>query len=277
MQLADFSALLQLAATLNIAFVAVEYAKAYTIVLAERVFNFEEFIIRSFDACSLVDKETLNHLEPVTIDGESTFARIEKVKREREVIVDEIEQTKESLKQQIHVLCATKSLSTLSLWFALYSTLALFNAGLENIFDTVPVFWTLLTISTVIYVVWGWWKGECEKQNKYLDFTKLSHGIMYFCATWVVCYFLAENITSEWLINGINSNWNSVLMLSAILPFSNFFVFTVKVRNKAKQIRGRIKGSATKMQVRCNQLQEEVQTLLKINKMSAELKVKQEN
>lgn len=83
MAINDFSAVIQLMATISIAFVAVEYVKSFTGQLCDRVFRFKDFITQSFQECknSLADKETLDSLEPLIIEGKSTFATIEEVKR----------------------------------------------------------------------------------------------------------------------------------------------------------------------------------------------------
>lgn len=277
MYISDFSALLELAATLNIAFVAVEYAKAYTIMLAEKVFKFQDFIVCSFNECKLIDRETLNHLNPVIIAGNSTFAEIEKVKRDQEILAVDIEKTKNDLSGQIHVLCETRSFSTLSLWLFLYCTFALFYAGLEQFYATTPVFWALFTFFTLIYVCLGWSFGECEKQKKYFDFTQLPHCIVYFCICWIICFVLANviaNAECQGLTDVIKSQWNNILIISAILPFSNFGVFVIKIRNKARTVRSQITESAAKIQVRCNQLQDNTQTLININKFCSGLEAK---
>lgn len=279
MNISDFTALIQLGATLNIAFVAVEYAKAYTVTLAEKVFKFQDFIVRSFDNCQLVDRDTLNHLEPSTIDGQSTVSQIEKVKREREKLSEEIESTKQSLNGQIHVLCETKSLSTLSLWLFLYSVLALFQAGVEEKYAATHIFWTFFTLCTLIYVSLGWILGEKEKQIKCLDFVQLRHCIIYFCLLWAICFIVALAVQKNESSNlhiAISSYWNLILIVSAILPFANFIAFIVKIRVKAKIIRINIEERAKKINVKCIQLGNAAHALISVSQVSAELKIKKE-
>ena len=49
MMLSDFSPMIELAVTLNIAFVAVEYVKSYTNAVCNQLFNFAEYLKQSFD------------------------------------------------------------------------------------------------------------------------------------------------------------------------------------------------------------------------------------
>lgn len=71
MAINDFSAIIQLAATLCIAFVAVEYVRSFIGVLCERFFKFQDFIAKSFQECRdiLTDRDTLEHIEPIVIEG----------------------------------------------------------------------------------------------------------------------------------------------------------------------------------------------------------------
>ena len=46
MEINDFSAVIELIATISVAFVAVEYVKSYTNILCERFFNFNYDVIR---------------------------------------------------------------------------------------------------------------------------------------------------------------------------------------------------------------------------------------
>lgn len=86
MRLADFSSFIEVATTLNIALVAIEYVKTYTNVLCSQVFNFQDFINKSFVKCEkiLVDRMTLEHIPSVSVEGRSTNSLIEKAKRDRE-------------------------------------------------------------------------------------------------------------------------------------------------------------------------------------------------
>lgn len=76
---------------MSIAFVAVEYVKSYTSILCERFFKFQDFVEQSFKECRdiLTDKETLEHICPIDIEGRSTNTAIEDAKRKNESLTKE--------------------------------------------------------------------------------------------------------------------------------------------------------------------------------------------
>mgnify|MGYP004473838103 CR=1 FL=1 len=92
MMLSDFSPMIELAVTLNIAFVAVEYVKSYTNAVCNQLFNFAKFLDGSFEECKslLVDDVTLNSIHDSKINGNSIAGEIEKAKISRERISNEI-------------------------------------------------------------------------------------------------------------------------------------------------------------------------------------------
>ena len=57
MTINDFSALIQLSATMSIAFVAVEYVKSYTDILCEKLFKFHDFVQAAFKECRAAQAE----------------------------------------------------------------------------------------------------------------------------------------------------------------------------------------------------------------------------
>lgn len=275
MEINDFSTLIQLAATLNIAFVAVEYAKAYTHTLSEKVFKFQDFIKESFKKCYdlLVDRETLAHMEPVNIDGKSTVNKIEKAKRDYELVTKELDTEKDKLSVEVKVMCESKSLSSMSLWFFFYCTVALFLSGLEKYCTySIKVFWSSLFILTIVFTLIGWICGEREKQIKYADFTLLRHCVVYFAGASllsltiliVLLFFHSPLLLSDLV-------WNSILIVSVILPYINFVIYFIKTKQKAKAIKRKITTSASDIAKKCTILKTSVDDLLSVGKISEQL------
>lgn len=87
MELTDFLTLIQLAAGLNIAFVAVEVAQGYTRILSDKVFNITQLLDNAFQELKStisVNRTTLDNTHSTDVDGKSTTNKIEEVKREYE-------------------------------------------------------------------------------------------------------------------------------------------------------------------------------------------------
>lgn len=274
----DFSTLMQLAATLSIAFVAVEYANAFTHTLADNVFKFKDLIKESFKQCHdiLEDKETLNHLDPVIINGVSTSNQIEKVKRSHEIISKEVDSEEKRLEKNIEKICESKSLSSTSLWFFLYCTTSLFLSGLEGAYlYCTKSYWSVLFILTLFFSVAGWICGERDKQIKYVDYTLLRHCVYYFGG--VSVFSLVITFILSWCgiyFSESSVLWNIILISSVILPYINFVVYFVKTKYKAKTIKSEITSSASSMKDKCLGLKKEVEDLLSVSRVTALLVTK---
>lgn len=276
MTLNDFSTLIQLSATLNIAFVAVEYAKAYTRTLSEKVFKFQFFIVSSFQECIelLIDKNTLDHLEPIVIEGKSTNNKIEKVKRDREILMKEIETEQKRLEENVKLMCESKSLSSLSLFLFLYSTTALFLVGITSLAPQfIPNFWSILTSLTVLFLIVGWMLGEKDKQQSYLDFSLLRHSIMYFSFSVILSFILSIIFFYYSLDVSTSPCWTYILVFSALVPFTNFIAFLIKIKRKAKAVKNEITKCSSEIKTKCNTLKESVDALLNVSKLNQQLKI----
>ena len=128
MQICDFTSWIQLSATLNIAFVAIEYVKSYAKVIYNQVFSISNMLEAHFAPCieTLGDEETLNHLIPHTIGDKSTSSQIEKVKRNREILTTKILTSKDEILAETINKCTTRSTSSLSLFVFFFSLFGLF-------------------------------------------------------------------------------------------------------------------------------------------------------
>ena len=82
MSLSSFSSLFEIAATINIAFVAAEQAKQYGSTLTKNFFRTGINIDSKFsDRYACVDKETVDSIEAILVNGVSTEGKIQEVKR----------------------------------------------------------------------------------------------------------------------------------------------------------------------------------------------------
>lgn len=274
MELNDFSSLIEVGVTLNIAFVAVEYVKSYTRVLCNQVFKLQEFISVSFNDCIkiLVDEETLAHIQPNKIgENKNTNNLIEKAKRTREIIKKEIDTEKAKFDEKIENVCEAKNVSSISLWLFFYGLTALFLCGCEMPHQMEHTFWTFLSILTILYSIMGWFVHTNQK-NVWIDFSSLRHAIIYFWISFVFCIiFVGVFHTRIFLI--IEIVWQNILFLSLIWMFSNFVASVIMIWNKADAVRKEIDKSSKQIQAKCTNLQKDVDRLINVNELCAQLEI----
>lgn len=272
MMLSDFSPMIELAVTLNIAFVAVEYVKSYTNAVCNQLFNFAKFLNDSFEECKslLVDDVTLNSIHDSKINGNSMAGEIEKVKILRERISNEISNELQAFKIKIGNVCQSKSISSVSLWLFLYGLTDLFCMGMASIVEDeyVELFVSWLTIFTVLYTILGWVVGEKGYKMCYLDFTSLRHALCSF----IIGLCLSFLFTCLGLLNEkCTSIFPFILIVSVLYMYSNFVVSSIMIWNRAAKVKKEIKTNASKYKVKCNKLQHDVNQLLTVNEV--ELKI----
>ena len=128
MILSDFSPMIELAVTLNIAFVAVEYVKSYTNAVCNQLFNFADYLEESFEECKslLVDEITLNSIPNTEINGKSIAGQVEQAKRTNEKISKDINKELNNFDIKIKNVCQSKSISAVSFWMFFYGLSCLF-------------------------------------------------------------------------------------------------------------------------------------------------------
>lgn len=276
MSIAGFASLFALAATLNIAFVAVEYAYSYTKILSARIFNFTELITDQFKEIHniLLLKETLNNIEPTEIGGQSTLSQIEKNKREIEKLESEINIEKETLYEEINSICESKSFSALSLWNFFYSVSILFIIGLESTFTIFAhMFLYSASAFTLLYMIIGWFWGE---NNTIISpfYSSLKRSIITFLL------FLAASIVVAIRANTCCplSNADTIITpICAAVPFLNFISYYFIIRHKGKSIKSKIKSCASKYQDSCSEIDKDIENLKTIDKVRNQLKDKQQS
>ena len=162
MAINDFSAIIQLAATLCIAFVTVEYVKSFIGVLCELFFKFQVFITESFQECRsiLTDRDTLDHIEPISIEGKSTNSEIEEAKRQNEALNKEIKEEEERKKEEVKISCQVRSMSSLCFFIFLINVFVLLTGGIEKKYaDFSHVLVSFLVFWGGLYLVFGWLFG----------------------------------------------------------------------------------------------------------------------
>lgn len=277
MEINNFSTIIELVATMSIAFVAVEYVKSYTSELCERIFDFSKYIDNTFrDIKELVDTniETLNHIPPIVIEGISTNSKIEETKRKHEEFKKNIESTIDNKKKMIATECQARSMSSLCFFTFLFNVLLLFVGCIEcrhSVFA--HIFVSIFSILGIIYLILGWIFGENEKAIRFMRFASLKYSVASFviilflatCTSLLVCFLL------NWSF--IKDVWWYVLLISVFLSYVNFIVFVFKIKNRANAFKKKIIGKKEELKISLDDMDNDVKELLSSNNLSQKLKV----
>lgn len=272
MAINDFSTLICMAATMSIAFVATEYVTSYTKTLCERFFKFQEYVKASFDECRnlLTDKESLKLLHPVMVDGQSTNGKIEEAKRKNESVNKEIDELEKNKILEVTEMCQARSMSSLCLFVFMSNTILLFWGSIEpKLGEPVLMYLSVLCILSMLYVQFGWFYGEKESCKSWLHFSSLQHSVYSFILIMIITLLIS--LTNWSFISYITSLWWWILLVYIGFSYANFIVFVLKVRWKARMFKSKLENSKKDMIHKCQNAEKEVQDLMTISKMSADL------
>lgn len=270
MQICDFTSWIQLSATLNIAFVAIEYVKSYAKVIYEQVFNISSILEAHFAPCIeiLGDDETVNHLIPRQIEERSTSSQIEKVKRDREILTGKISTSKDELLAETNEKCNTRSTSSLSLFMFFFSLFGLFLVGLEQTYSLyIHSVWIFLSFGAFLYLILGWILGERNFKLSILNFSSLWHPVIFSLVFLVLALITPCFCAENWLTYFVSKCWNYILVLSLAAMFLNFIIFVSNIGVKAKQIKKSIEEKATPIKTECDAWRIQLNQLLSLEEL----------
>ena len=274
MEINDFSAVIELIATISVAFVAVEYVKSYTNILCERFFNFNYYIGRVFKDCGdiLPDKETLDNLNPVDIDGKNTLKYIEEIKRKRESLEKEITSYEDNKKLEVIKFCHSRSMSSLCLYIFLFNVVLLFLGGVERMSpDYIHSFGFFFSLLSVLYVLIGWIFGEKEYDRKVACFSSMRHPI-FSCIIFFVLTLFFVIINNRFELLCIDKFWFHSLLLMIFMSYLNFCIFIYKIWDKAKTFKKDLNALKLKLDKECSDLKNQAEELLSTNRVVGRLK-----
>ena len=278
MTMNSFSALIQLAATLSIAFVAVEYVRSYTNVLCEKFFKFNDFLKDTYEYCRslLTDIDTLSHIQPIEIGrGKNTYSEIEAAKRTNEALTKEINEEEEKKKNELSTVCQAKGMSSMCFFVFLYSTLLLLMSGLEDVFESsVHCFVSILGTLSVIYLVLGWCFGEKEVPWRFCDFASLRHSIFGFIGIVILSAILCiifRFYSCDWFDFYISQYWWYAFFVSIVITYVNFVVYVFVIRSKAKSFINTVGESKETLEGKCKEAEERVSDLMRTTRLISKL------
>lgn len=261
----------EIAASLNVAFIAVEYATSYTESVAKNVFKFFDKIQTSIDNCRKhIDTETIERLDDVEINGHSIIQKIEGVKRESEKISREIDSLNESLCTAVREKCQLKCFSMTCLHLFLYCLTAAFvGAYEEDDTSVVEVFWAVFSILSVLYVSLSFYLGELkDKLTNFFQNIKWSASSFMFIL-FVSC--LVSHYCVDICYPYIASFWGYFVSITALYPFVFFLLFTGVLKHYSKSINEDIDTRTKVLEERCIVLENEVKKLSTLKELSLEV------
>lgn len=275
MRINDFSALIQLAATMSIAFFAVEYVKSYTSILCEKLFRFQDFVKKAFDDCRalLTDSETLDHLDVVDIgEGKTTVSEVEGVKRKIETLNVKINDAESQKKEHLAKACEAKSMSSMCLFISLCCIILLALGALECTFQSeIQQFSWIFNILCSLYILLGWFIGENNYRYSILDFSSLRHPVCGFgviLAVSLLIFFFVNLDSWEWL----SCTWWYVFLFVVCLFYANFVVFVMKIRNKAIKYKSDVEKSKVQLKNECSEAAKAANDLINTTELINRLK-----
>lgn len=278
MTIDNFSAIIELAATMSIAFVAVEYVTSYTSVLCEKFFSISCFISTLFGECRaiLTDTKTLEHLKPSNVDGKSTNSAIEKLKRLNELLNKEINEKEKQVKSNMTLSCQVISMSSLCLFLFMFNTLLLLFSCIESsIQDYTYVFISLLSLLSILYLLGGWILGEYSWDLHLLKFSSLKHAVIGFIVIMVLSFlgscFVCNQPWKSKYIDIVKDAWIWILMLDVLLAYFNFIVFMFKIWRKGAEFKEDIKKTVDELKIKCTERKGEEDDFIAMSNVIARL------
>lgn len=277
MQINSFSSLIELAASISIAFVAVEYVKSYTAILCERFFRFQDFITTSFDDCRklLTDYETLHHIGALDVSGNSVNEIVESAKRKHESLNKEIKETENQKKNEMIIACQAKSMSSLCFFLFLQNVLLLFIGVFEvDQTEITHSFILIFCILCLLYLLLGWFLGESDKSIKFFNFSSLRHPVRGFLLIVLLSAILAL-IVHFWFRDGFyifaSNYWWYFVTLNVVLSYFNFVVFVMKINKKATKFKESVISQKKELLEKCAQCRQETNDILGVARINSKL------
>ncbi len=267
MYLSNLTPLIELAAGLNIAFVAVEVAKGYTSILLNKVFNFNDVIEEDFDKLESsieVKRKALNLIEPTDIPNiGNTNIIIEETKRNYEKSLNEVKMEKQRLLDWAQSNCEFKCFSGLSLMLFLYCCFLLFLSAWEYNYAI-----GISCILTLIYCVLSY------KFNKGFQCSNLKWSIGFFAIITTISFpfiWVGEN----WHCSFLDCIQPYIVIAAVLLPFINFIIFYFMIMYKVRKMKDKVHESKKEFEDKLKPTNDKFELLQSFDKLKVGLQPKQ--
>lgn len=275
LNITDFTSALELAATLNMAFILAEYANSYSLLVLKKFFKFNEMLDRLDKACrSHIDTNTVESLVAHTIDGYSTQDRIEDIKRKISKKSDSLDKSKQDFHKRFEKDCNAKSFSYISLYMALYCISSLLLAKFTELYVWVFLSWGIFTIISLFWMIATFWWGEHEHnwlKVNYCSLKSCTKSYLWIVLTSVVLTLIVQhNFPTFNLHQHPVGEW-IVVLSTIILPYLGFIVFVYKVWNVGKHIVEDIKKHYENEESACKDIANEIDSYSKLESISVKV------
>lgn len=258
-------------ATLTIAFVAVEYAKQYTCLIAQKVFDYFGRIEQVVLECKkTIDEDTIDSLSSFNIDGCNTGVKIEGLKRKKEKTLQDIGDKEKILSTYVLEKCNSKSYSSLSLFTFLFSITSLFIAGIET--PNVKCFWIIVVSLSLLYTLTSWIFGEKNRYKFWIDYSSFKHVICIYFSIVLVAVFATCLWIDIFKLYLLPYCYDIAGYVTLFLPYVNFVVFAFIIRSKSVDIYNMISETFQPLKDTCCEIQKETEKLSTVKDLALEIK-----
>lgn len=259
MDLANLTPLIELAAGLNIAFVAVEVAKGYTSILLNKVFNFNDVIEDDFsklESSITFNQKSLELIEPTDIPNiGNTNTTIEETKRNYEKSLKEVTKEKKRLLDWAQSNCEFKCFSGLSLMMFLYCCFLLFLSAWGYTYAI-----GISCFLTAIYCVWSY------ISNKGFQCCNLKWSIGFFVIITAIAFPFIW-VGKNWTCSFLDSIQPYIVIVAVLLPFINFIVFYFMIMYKVRKMKDEVHESKKAFEDTLKPINEKFDQLQSLDKL----------
>lgn len=275
LNITDFTSALQLAATLNMAFILAEYANSYSLLVLKKFFKFNEMLERLDKACrSHIDTNTVDSFVAHTVDGYSTQDKIEEIKRKVSKKSELLDKSKKDFQDRFEKDCNTKSFSYISLYMALYCISSLLLAKFTELYVWAFLSWGVFTIISLFWMIATFWWGEHEHnwlKVNYCSLKSCTKSYLGIIVTSIVLACIVQHYVPTFNLHQIPVGEWLVVLPTIVLPYLGFIVFVYKVWNAGKHIVEDIKKHYDNEISACKDIANEIDSYSKLESLSVKV------
>lgn len=268
MELSDFTSAIELAAGLNIAYVAAEFANSYTHKVINKILKFKEFIEQSRLKCLLhLDEETLNTLTADDINGNSTANKLESLKVRLGKEKENINKLQSELESLIMKKCQSRSFSFISLYLFLFCVLILLFVGFRDIHQFMDLGWSIHSVLSLILLISTFVLGERKSffsSLSYCIYTFISISVISFCSGYLMDRYNVFNTE-------IFSLSKVFIIITVLSPYSGFIFYWLKMRFIASELKKEMTEMVDKVESKCIEIERDINKLQNVQEISMEL------
>lgn len=233
MLLSDFSALIEIATTLNLAFVAVEVYKGYPRLLSNNIFKIAPAIRdRRLNILSKVNnyEQTVCALDD-SVAGSSVVIRKEEIKLGCEALDKANYNIYKTLSKTTTEKCDIKTFSAICLFAALGCFASLFANGFADLHLPISILFVFILLYSII--------GALPIKKVDRLYSKLTNTVYIFLICLAVSFLVWLCIRCKYpeMLSEINSILKDYsLPVISIIPFIHFIIFFFIIKKRAKEI-----------------------------------------